>query len=235
VSGLPVAAGDTVVTEVWNTSPTNGYAFLENISTGKYAAFNLTAPSGTTLQGTSAEWVVERPAVNGALARLTNYVGDAFTNTYAGGYNYQVVYYPGTDYTPTGTVYSIDMLDNNSKVISYSILNGLFGIWYFDTEAQEAYELLNAVYRDALARPAKERSTAEHNLIATIHNRQKSQLEVNSSLANFMLIKAVAANPRNSRRQLGFDNLSSLGRRPQQKLGIECPVDQTRIQKWRSS
>ena len=66
--------GETVFVEVWNTSATNGYAFLENISTGKYAEYNLTAPSGTTLQGTSAEWVVERPEVNGALARLTNYV-----------------------------------------------------------------------------------------------------------------------------------------------------------------
>lgn len=131
--GLPVAAGDTVVAEVWNTSPTNGYALLENLSTGKYSYYNLTAPSGTTLQGTSAEWIVERPVVNGAYARLTNYVADSFTFCNAGGYNYQVVYYPGTDYTPTGTVYLTTMLDNSNNVISYCDLNGLFGIWFFDT------------------------------------------------------------------------------------------------------
>jgi hypothetical protein len=130
---LPVGAGDTVVVEVWNTSPTNGYAFLENLSTGKYSYYNLTAPSGTTLQGTSAEWIVERPFVNGAFARLTNYVADSFTFCSAGGYDYQVAYYPGTDYTPTGTVYLTTMLDNSNNVISYCDLNGLFGIWFFDT------------------------------------------------------------------------------------------------------
>ena len=129
---FPVSAGDTVIVEVWNTSPTNGYAFLENLSTGKWLSFNLQPPNGTSLQGTSAEWVVERPSVNGSLARLTNYVGDAFTYCYAGGYNYRVTYYPGDDFVPTGTVYLVDMLDNNNKVISYPVLNGLFGIWFFD-------------------------------------------------------------------------------------------------------
>jgi hypothetical protein len=133
VSNFPVGAGDTVMVEVWNTSPTNGYAFLENLSTDRYTEFNLTAPSGTSLQGTSAEWIVERPSVGGSLARLTNYVGDAFAFAYAGGYDYQVVYYPGADYVPTGTVYSVYMLDNSSKLISYSELNSPTDIWFFDT------------------------------------------------------------------------------------------------------
>ena len=85
------------------------------------------------MQGTSAEWIVERPSVGGALARLTNYVGDAFTYCYAGGYDYQVVYYPAADYVPTGTVYSVYMLDNSSKVISYPVLNSPYDIWFFDT------------------------------------------------------------------------------------------------------
>jgi hypothetical protein len=131
--GLPVGPGDTVVAEVWNTSPTNGYAFLENLSTGQYSRYTLTAPSGTTLQGTSAEWIVERPFVNGAFARLTNYVADSFTFCWAAGYNYQVLYYPGTDYTPTGAVYLTSMLDNSNNLISYCNLNGLYGIWFFDT------------------------------------------------------------------------------------------------------
>jgi Peptidase A4 family len=133
VSGFPLAPGDTVIVEVFNTTPTNGYAFLENLSTGKYVEFNLTPPSGYTLQGNSAEWVVERPEVNGALARLMNYASVPFTYMHAAGFNDQVVYYPGTDYTPTGTVYSIDMLDNSGKEISYPVVNGIFGMWCFDT------------------------------------------------------------------------------------------------------
>ena len=90
-------------------------------------------PSGYSLQGSSAEWVVERPEVNGALARLMNYGAVPFTYMHAAGYDYQVVYYPGTDYTPTGTVYSVEMLDNSGKEISYPVINGIFGMWTFDT------------------------------------------------------------------------------------------------------
>ena len=133
VSGFPAAPGDTVIVEVFNTTPTNGYAFLENLSTGKYVEYNLTPPSGYSLQGSSAEWVVERPEVNGALARLMNYGAVPFTYMHAAGYDYQVVYYPGTDYTPTGTVYSVEMLDNSGKEISYPVINGIFGMWTFDT------------------------------------------------------------------------------------------------------
>jgi hypothetical protein len=69
-----------------------------------------TAPTGTSLVGNSAEWVVERPTVGG-LTTLTNYISVPFWDAAA--------------YTESSVFYDIDeaepvyMLDNAGNVISY--------------------------------------------------------------------------------------------------------------------
>jgi len=47
--------------------------YFRNESTGVGTRFAITAPSGKTLQGNVAEWIVERPTINGSTASLTDY------------------------------------------------------------------------------------------------------------------------------------------------------------------
>lgn len=73
----PVAQpGDWVTVQVWytTTSP-NGHAYWADYRTGASASVGFNAPSGTTFEGNSAEWVMERPTVSGSLADLANYGG----------------------------------------------------------------------------------------------------------------------------------------------------------------
>jgi hypothetical protein len=111
ISSLPITAGDDIYVEVWNTSSTQGYAYLVNYNTTQYVVIGFTAPPGTTLVGNSAEWVVERPNVNGSPANLTNYIIDPFWDAaaYTWGGNYYVID-GATD---------VDMTDNYGNVISY--------------------------------------------------------------------------------------------------------------------
>ena len=69
-----------------------------------------TAPSGTSLVGNSAEWVVERPSVGG-LTTLTNFTEIPFWDAYA--YTESDAFFDIVGATP------VDMLDNNGNVISY--------------------------------------------------------------------------------------------------------------------
>jgi Peptidase A4 family len=45
----------------------------------------ITPPSGTTLTGNVAEWIVERPTVGGSIANLTDYAACYFDECIAGG------------------------------------------------------------------------------------------------------------------------------------------------------
>ena len=129
-TNLPVNAGDAMYVYVQAYSATTGYVFVEDMTTGYYSSVDLTAPSGTYLVGDSAEWVVERPGVNGGLANLTNYVTDWMSQTYA----YRV---QGRAVTPTtagrsATSYSVTMTDNNGNAISYPFSLGSLGVQFFD-------------------------------------------------------------------------------------------------------
>ena len=126
ITNFPVTAGDDMFVEVWHTSPTQGYAYLVNLNTNQWADLGITAPSGTSLTGASAEWVVERPTVGGALSTLTNYIDDVFWYCYAQTENY-------TPYTP-GSPGSLllTMLDNGGNPISIPTLLGPSAILFQD-------------------------------------------------------------------------------------------------------
>ena len=112
--------------EVWNVSPTQGYAYILNYNTNQAVEIGLTPPSGTSLIGNTAEWVVERPGVNGGLANLTNYVIDYFSACYA-------YTFAGTEYTPgSPSALQLTMLDNNGNAISYPYLLGDAAIQFND-------------------------------------------------------------------------------------------------------
>ncbi|MBV8901472.1 MAG: hypothetical protein JOY92_15320 [Verrucomicrobia bacterium] len=128
INNFPVNGGDVMFVDVWNTSATDGYAYLADLSTNQVVSVSFTAPAGTTLIGNSMEWVVERPTVGGVLATLTNYVACPFDFTY--GANASTIYYPGmTNFS--GTMYNVTMVNNNSP-ISYCYLLGP-ALWFMDT------------------------------------------------------------------------------------------------------
>ena len=123
ITSLPIVPGDDLFVEVWNTTSTAGHAYLVNYNTNQYVIINFTAPSGTQLVGNSAEWVVERPGINGSLATLSNYISDYFSDAYAYNFGYSAVD-PGS----AGS-FPVTMLDNSGNAISYPTLLGGNAIW----------------------------------------------------------------------------------------------------------
>jgi hypothetical protein len=73
IPNFPVAPGDVMWCLLCVNSPTEGTIFLRNVSGGHSTWFTVTAPPETSLVGNSAEWIVERPTVNGSLSRLADY------------------------------------------------------------------------------------------------------------------------------------------------------------------
>jgi hypothetical protein len=80
ISGLAVSPGDLIFTEVWmgnaGSSPTLSGAFgiflIMNLSTG--VSTSIYTPVGaTSVSGSEAVWIMERPTVNGSLPDLANY------------------------------------------------------------------------------------------------------------------------------------------------------------------
>jgi hypothetical protein len=111
---FPIAPGQHFFIEVWSTSATSGHFFIENVTKGKHTTLSLSAPGKTKLVGNSAEWITERPGVNGGLATLTNYGSQTYTDA-VGETNNKARVDPG-DST------AIIMLDNDGKKISYPTL-----------------------------------------------------------------------------------------------------------------
>jgi hypothetical protein len=80
---LSVNAGDEIRAWTWvgtssssavNTSGNVGWFYLWNVTQNTAAAYvTVTAPAGTVFNGHQAEWVMERPGVNGSTSTLANY------------------------------------------------------------------------------------------------------------------------------------------------------------------
>ncbi len=120
VSSVPIVPGDDIFVEVWNTGATAGHAYVVNENTGLYFNVSFGPPPGYSLIGNSAEWVVERPTVGGALATLTDYVMDPFWDSYAYTQGY-AVFNDIDEATP------VDMLTNSSTLYSYPEYVGVEG------------------------------------------------------------------------------------------------------------
>jgi Peptidase A4 family len=123
ITNFSVNPGDDMLIEVWNTTATQGNAYLVNYRTNQYVTLSLTPPAGYSLTGNSAEWVVELPELAGGLAALPDYVWDVFQNcaayTFNGAAKWSDPYYPSSSSAPLLT-----MLDNNNNAISYPTLLG---------------------------------------------------------------------------------------------------------------
>ena len=88
ISNFPVNAGDTMYCLICATSTTAATIYLTNDSTDQHTSFQITAPSGTTLVGNCAEWIVETPSVGGKPTTLPDYgvvyFDDGFAHQSAG-------------------------------------------------------------------------------------------------------------------------------------------------------
>jgi hypothetical protein len=116
ITNLPIAPGDDYFVEVWNTSATQGYAYLVNENTKSAVTVSIDPPSGTRLVGNSAEWITERPESNGEATTLTNYIAEPFWDAYG-------ITYSNRAFDP-GSSEPITMYDNNNIEISYPTLLG---------------------------------------------------------------------------------------------------------------
>lgn len=133
ISSFPISPGDDMFVEVWNTTSTQGYAYLVNENTNQYVSLGFTAPSGTKLVGNSAEWVVEAPTVSGSQTALTNYTQDFFADSYASTFS-GLQYGPGS----SGNTQFV-MTDKSGCTISLPGLLGTNGIWFQDENSARFY------------------------------------------------------------------------------------------------
>ena len=133
IGSFPVSPGDDLFVEVWSTSATAGHAYIVNYNTNETVNLAFSAPSGTTLKGNSAEWVVERPTVGGSLATLTNYIQDFFEDSYAYDFSYHQSS-PSAPYTGVSSV-PLTMVDSNGNGLSYPSLIGPASILFNDEGA----------------------------------------------------------------------------------------------------
>jgi hypothetical protein len=85
ISNLPVSPGDVMYCLICADSTTHATVSFSNQSTGVGTRFDITAPGRTALTGNVAEWIVERPTVNGSVANLTDYAACYFDECLAGG------------------------------------------------------------------------------------------------------------------------------------------------------
>ncbi len=73
ITNFAVFPGASVFVVVQATGPTTANVTFLNLSNDVYTVLNVTAPAGTSLRGTSAEWIVERPEVGTTLSTLADY------------------------------------------------------------------------------------------------------------------------------------------------------------------
>lgn len=125
IGGFAISPGDDIWIEVWNTSATQGNAYIFSYATGQAVNLSFPAPSGTQLVGNTAEWVVERPGNldNDNLTTLADYAADYFSNCNADTYS-NVLYTPGSPSAQLVAMCNNDTCSAGSLPISYPTLLG---------------------------------------------------------------------------------------------------------------
>jgi len=101
-----VSPGDVMYCLICVNSPTTATVYISNQSTLVSTSFTVAPPKGTSLAGSSAEWVIERIMVNGAQTKLADYKVVYFDEGIAGlgGGPFEIVTLgSGSPVTMTGT------------------------------------------------------------------------------------------------------------------------------------
>ena len=132
ITNMPVSAGDIMGVYVYAKGPTTGLAVLINATTNQYVSMGITAPAGTTLQGSSVEWIMERPSLaNNQLTTLTNFVASYMSSMNAAEL-FAPNFYAGL---PPAYTYSSNttMTDNAGRPLATATLLGAGAMQFQDT------------------------------------------------------------------------------------------------------
>ncbi len=73
ITNFTMYRGASVFVVVQAVNPTTANLTFVNLQNNTYVTGQVTAPAGTTLKGSSAEWIVERPTVGGSLGTLADF------------------------------------------------------------------------------------------------------------------------------------------------------------------
>lgn len=83
-TSVPAKAGDMMEVSVWYTVATpHGRALIANFTQNQAALFVFDQPPDANFVGASAEWIMERPSINGTMENLDDYGVDHFSYIYA--------------------------------------------------------------------------------------------------------------------------------------------------------
>ena len=73
ITNFVVYRGASVFVVVQAVNPTTANVTFVNLQNNTYVVGQVTAPAGTSLKGSSAEWIVERPSINNVLGTLADF------------------------------------------------------------------------------------------------------------------------------------------------------------------
>jgi hypothetical protein len=129
-----------MATEVWYTVDGVGHALLVNYTLWHAAQYNFFTPPGTVFAGDSAEWIMERPGIEGVgLADLTHYTADQFNNDFASNSS---SYFSPSSSPADSTIYAITMVCPPwtpsescpmTNVLSTPFLYPPSALWFYDS------------------------------------------------------------------------------------------------------
>ncbi len=125
LKNFPITAGDVIYVYVWSTSATTGHYYILNVTQNASSSGAFNAPNGTSLVGNSVEWIDEW--FDGPM--VTNYWDVPW-------YDARTVLPNGTQYSPasapTGTVYSITLVDGSNDQLSKTYMTPNNALTYTD-------------------------------------------------------------------------------------------------------
>jgi hypothetical protein len=121
ITNFDVEPGDHMFAQVWMGNAGSkprldgafGVCLIFNLTRGTNTTVYITPPSGTTFTGITAEWIMERPTVNGVLPNLSNYGTASMFNAYAKRSDGTVVDSNGNAYT-----LNLTMTDSSGNQVS---------------------------------------------------------------------------------------------------------------------
>lgn len=132
---FPFAPGDYIVVTVTATDFSGGQSssgdlLFTDVTQNWQVSASVTAASlgGTFVVGQSAEWIVERPELDGELSTLANYIADPWFDATAEN-NKNKISNPGS--AGGATSYSITMVEGGTDVSSAELF-GTNVLWFFD-------------------------------------------------------------------------------------------------------
>jgi hypothetical protein len=128
-----VAPGDSMFAETWEGDSTggmnfyggNGWFVITDLTSQVSYYGSLPTPSGYTFDGSSVEWIVERPLVGGSLSRLANYSSAYLWNDYS--------YDTSGNWLPVGSQTYTNYSMTGSTTLSTASLSGTTAVsftWY---------------------------------------------------------------------------------------------------------